>query len=124
MNNVALTGRMGKDIEIRQAGQAIVGEFTLAVKDRDKTSWVDCIAWNKQAEFISDFLGKGLRLELTGRLQQDTWKDKDGNNRSKLKVVVMSIEPIDWKNNENQDNQENQEEFTTMEYTKNSRVPF
>lgn len=97
MNSVNITGRLGRDIEIRSAGQSKVGEFSIAVKDRDNTYWIDCIAWNKQAEFIRDYSGKGLRVEITGKLQQDTWEDQQGSKRSKLKVVVLNVEPIDWK---------------------------
>lgn len=106
MNNVSLIGRLGRDVEITQAGKGIVGKFSLAVADgKEKTYWIDCEAWNKTAELVSQYSGKGLRLGIEGKLIQEVWQDKkDGSTKSRIKVRVSSITIIDFKSNNNSNN--------------------
>ena len=99
MNIVCITGRLTRDIELKysQAGKAI-GKFTIAVEDdfdREKAHFVDCTCFGKTAEFASQYTRKGGRVEVSGRLNLDTW-EKDGEKRSKLAVVVDRLKPIDW----------------------------
>ena len=97
-NQVTLVGRLTRDPETRQVGeqQRAVTSFGLAVntvfsKDKEKTTFVDCEAWGKMAETIGKWCTKGREILVTGRLDLDTWEDKDGNRRSKLKVVVNNF---------------------------------
>lgn len=97
MNITLLVGRLGKNIEIRPAGQHKVGEFSLATSRNGETKWFTCIAWNKQAEFIEKHLGRGLRAVVAGELYDETWEDQQGNEKSRQKLNVLKVEPIDWK---------------------------
>ncbi len=94
-NQVTLVGRLTRDPETRQVGEQerTVTSFGLAVntvfsKGKEKTAFVDCEAWGKTAETIGKWCTKGREVLVNGRLDLDTWEDKDGNRRSKLKVVV------------------------------------
>jgi len=52
----------------------------------------DVEAWDKAAELISEYFSKGSPIHLVGRLKQDRWQDDNGNQRSRVKVVVQSIQ--------------------------------
>lgn len=99
LNQIVIMGRLGKDPEIRrtQSGKA-VASFSLAV-DREKksadgdrvTDWIECVAWEKKAEFAEKYVHKGDNVAVKGRLQIRSWKDKEGNNRKTAEVLVESI---------------------------------
>jgi len=101
LNVVILSGNIGREPETRNAGSSSVTSFAIAVneswKDRDgnkqeRTSWVDVEAWGKTGDMVSQYLGKGAQCTVEGRLQQDTWDDREtGQKRSKLKVVANRV---------------------------------
>ena len=64
---------------------------------REETTYVDCEAWGRTAEVMAQYLSKGKPVFVEGRLKLDQWQDKEGNNRSKLKVVIESFQFIDSK---------------------------
>ena len=79
LNNVVIVGRLTKDVELKQAGESTVANFTLAVdkpynkeKEHPEANWIDCVAWNKTAEFISKYFTKGKKIGVTGSLQTRT----------------------------------------------------
>ena len=100
LNRVVIQGRIGKDIELRhtQSGVSVVS-FSIAV-DRDfkdkatgekTTDWVNVTAWRSTAEFVSKYFSKGRMAVVDGKLQTNTWTDKDRNMRSSLEVVADSV---------------------------------
>lgn len=100
LNSVALTGRFTRDPQVKQAGGSNLAEFSIAVSDRVKrgTEWVDspvfvdCIAWGKTADFVAKNFEKGSGCSLTGKLQLDTWDDKQtGHKRSKMRIVAEKV---------------------------------
>lgn len=93
MNNVSLSGNMTRDIEMRvtQAGKK-VGNLSIAINEgKDKTEYVNLVAWDKTAELIEQYCRKGDRFACTGRLQTSTW-DKDGEKRYKTEVVINTFD--------------------------------
>ena len=100
-NKVILMGNLTRDVELRQTpSQQAVANIGLAVnrsyktregESRDETTFVDCEAWGRTAEVMAQYLAKGRPVLVEGRLKLDQWQDKDGNNRSKLKVVVENF---------------------------------
>lgn len=106
MNSVCLIGRLTRDPEIRTtpAGKT-VGTFTLAVDragDRDDSGsyaagFFDCECWEKQAEILSQYVGKGRQIGIEGRLRLHKWQAQDGANRSKVEIVVSRISFADSK---------------------------
>jgi len=94
INRVIVTGRMGGDLELRYTSKGTaVGEVNVAVTsgfgENEKTNWIGCTFWGKSAEAASQYLGKGRKLVIEGRLEQDEWEDREtGKKRSKTRVVV------------------------------------
>ena len=109
MNKVTLVGRMAKDMELKQTntGKA-VGSFTVAVDRRFKrdgqptADFFNVVAWNKPAELISQYLHKGDRIALNGRLQTRSYDAKDGSKRYITEVVLEEFDFIGSKNDHQQ----------------------
>lgn len=105
LNKVMLMGNLTRDPELRYTpSNTPVATIGLAVNRRwrnqqgeqqEETTFVDCEAWGKTAEVLNQYLKKGRPIFVEGRLRLDQWQDKEGNNRSKLKVVVESFEFLD-----------------------------
>jgi single-strand DNA-binding protein len=106
-NKVILMGNLTRDIELRHtnAGQP-VANLSIAVNRRfktsagemrDETTFIDCEAWGKTAEVMAQYLSKGRPVFVEGKLRLDQWQDQQGQNRSKLKVVVESFQFCDSK---------------------------
>lgn len=105
-NRVILLGNLTRDIEIRhlQSG-TVVGDVGLAVNDRrktaagewvDETSFFDVTLWGRTAEVAAQYLSKGSPMLVEGRLKQETW-EKDGQKRSKVKVICEKMQMIGGK---------------------------
>lgn len=101
LNRVVLIGRLTKDPELRMTKtNAQVASFTLAVNRTYKTngekkedvSFFTCIAWSKTAEVIAQYVKKGQRIGVEGKLQQRSWEDDKGNKRSTVEVVVDNFQ--------------------------------
>lgn len=97
-NKVILMGNLTRDVETRTtpSGQT-VSNFSLAVtrswkgqdgQTQDQTSFINCVAWGKVGEIIAQYVQKGAPLLVSGRLDQRSYQDKDGNNRQAVEVVV------------------------------------
>lgn len=96
-NKVVLMGNLTRDPELRStpSGQQ-VASFSLAVnrtwknangEQQEAVDYVDCNAWGKAGEIISQYMQKGRGILVSGRLQQRSW-EQDGQKRSKIEVVV------------------------------------
>lgn len=98
-NKVILVGNLTRDPQVRYTtGGMAVADVGLAVNRqwfdkqsntrREETTFVDVTLWGRQAEVAGEYLSKGKQVLIEGRLQLDTWDDKEsGQKRSKLKVV-------------------------------------
>lgn len=100
INQVILMGRLTRDPEMRTTttGKSIAS-FSLAV-DRfgqdDQADFFDITAWEKLGELASQYLSKGRRCLVQGRLRQDSWDDKEtGKKRSKVEIVATDITFLD-----------------------------
>ena len=103
LNKVMLIGNCTRDPEIRYTPKGTaVAEIGLAVnrfstneqgERREETTFIDVTLWGRQAEIAGEYLKKGRPVFVEGRLQLDTWDDKQsGQKRSKLKVVGENIQ--------------------------------
>ena len=107
MNKVILIGRLTKDPELNFAagtGTAVT-RFTLAVTrpfKKDETDFINCIAFNKRAEAIAQYLTKGRQLAVTGSIRTGSYDAKDGTKRYTTDIVVDSFEFIGSSKNDNQ----------------------
>ena len=88
MNSVNITGRLTRDPEIRatQSG-ASIARMGIAVDDYQKTNFFNVTAFGKSAEFAEKYLKKGTKIEVTGRLDSNTW-EKDGQKRTDVSVIA------------------------------------
>ena len=102
LNKVMLIGNLTRNPELKHTPSGLaVCEIGLAVnrryrtkegEDREETTFVDCEAWGKQAEVLNQYMTKGKPLFVEGRLKLDTWEDKDGGKRSKMRVVIENFQ--------------------------------
>ncbi|MHC5067168.1 MAG: single-stranded DNA-binding protein [Planctomycetota bacterium] len=104
-NKVIVAGNLTRDPQVRFfANERAVADIGLAVnrrwRDRDgnnqeETTFVDVECWGRTAELVGQYLTKGRGCLVEGRLKLDQWEDKDGNKRSKLKVVADNVQFLD-----------------------------
>lgn len=102
INRVNISGNLTRDPELRQTqgGMAILN-IGVAVNDRRKNqqtgewedvpNFVDCVMFGSRAEKLAQFLSKGTKVAIEGKLRWSQW-EKDGARRSKLEVIVDEIE--------------------------------
>lgn len=91
INSVILTGRLGKAPELKHTqSNTAVTSFSLAVSFDDKTDWIECVAWQKTAEIICQYYGKGDKVCVAGRLQTREY-ESGGVTRKVVEVNVNQI---------------------------------
>ncbi|MEQ8351443.1 MAG: single-stranded DNA-binding protein [Leptospiraceae bacterium] len=108
MNNLSLVildGNLVQDPELKELGnERKVVNFTVAANhgfrskednSREFVSYFNVEAWDKQAGPIAQYLKKGSRVTIEGNLRQDRWKDDEGFNRNKVKIVARNVR-FDW----------------------------
>ncbi len=104
LNQVILMGNLTRDPELRQTpnGQSVVS-FSLALnrsyKDasgewKEVTDYIDIVAWANLAERVAQYLSKGRRCLVQGRLQSRSW-EQDGQKRSKVEVLANDVTFLD-----------------------------
>ncbi|MFO3694441.1 single-stranded DNA-binding protein, partial [Staphylococcus felis] len=94
------------------AGQTQVTNFAMAVDNpfkKDDTSFFEIVAFGKTAELLNNYCGKGSKILIEGNLKQDRFEDKNGNNRSVVRVIANRIEFLDNKNDNQTNNQPQQQ---------------
>ena len=109
INKVILTGRLTKDVELRATPSgANVASFTVAVdgfgRDQNnnpvnQASFINCVAWNTQAKFISTYCKKGSLVALEGRLQTRSYDRKDGTKAYVTEVITERVENLSPRDN-------------------------
>ena len=105
LNKVFLMGNLTRDPQLSYLpSQTPVAEFGLAVnrrwngqdgQPREETTFVDIVAYGRQAETISKYLKKGRPFFVEGRLKLDQWEAQDGTKRSKMRVILEGFQFID-----------------------------
>ena len=104
MNQFNGIGRLTKDIEVKQTSSGkSVAKFTLAINNpynRDETDFINCVVWEKKADNMAKFLGKGSQVGITGRLNVSSYEDKNGNKVWKTEVIVSDFYLIESKKTE------------------------
>ena len=96
VNSVQLIGNLATDVEMREVGEdRKVSNFLLAIDRPGQDAGADFIritAWNRQAEVCSQFLSKGKRVAVDGRLRSSSWEDAEGKKRSAIEVVANTVQ--------------------------------
>ncbi|WP_407453940.1 single-stranded DNA-binding protein [Methanobrevibacter sp.] len=97
-NNVILIGRLttNPDYRVTSKGNPVT-KFSLANSGlgKDDTLFIDCVAFSKTAEVVRQYCNKGQQVCVVGRLQLEKWQDKQtGTNKSKISLLVNSVQMI------------------------------
>jgi single-strand DNA-binding protein len=95
VNVVTLIGNLATDVELKDLGEdRQVANFLLAVNrpGKDEADFVRISTWNKQAELCAQYLAKGRKVGVDGRLRSSSWEDTDGNKRSAIEVVANRVQ--------------------------------
>lgn len=106
-NQVILTGRLTRDPELRStpSGQSVASLSIASNRSRigqdgekiDEVQYFDIVVWAKQAEFVGQYLSKGRKIMVAGRLQNRSWEAQDGTKRYKTEVIAQEINFMDSK---------------------------
>ena len=101
LNQVSVSGNLGADAELRSTrGGTPVLTFALAVNERvkqadgtwgDRASWIDCVLFGTRAQALADWLRKGNKVAVQGRLRTSTW-ERDGVSHKRTEVVVEEVD--------------------------------
>lgn len=102
VNKVILVGNVGKDPEVKYApGGMPVARFSVATsenyKDRndewqERTEWHSVVAWQRLAEIVGEYVRKGAKLYIEGRLQTSSWEDREsGSRKYRTEIVARDI---------------------------------
>ncbi len=96
INKAIIMGRLTRDPELRHTGAGTpVCSFSVAVDngygERRQTDFINCVAWNKTAEFISNYFEKGKMIIVVGRIATRTWEGQDGKKNYATEVVVNEV---------------------------------
>ena len=102
VNKVTLLGNVGKDPEIRStAGGNMVANLTLATSDsqkdaqgnwQERTEWHNLVAFKRTAEIVRDYVKKGSKLYIEGKITNRSWDDKEsGQKRYKTEILVNEL---------------------------------
>ena len=102
VNKVILVGNLGKDPEVKYTPSGVpVAKFSLATNERykdkggewqDRTEWHNIVAWQRLAEIVGEYVKKGSKVYIEGRLQTSSWEDKQsGEKKYKTEIVASDL---------------------------------
>lgn len=121
MNQVNLIGRITKDIELRRAnnGKSVVS-FTLAVNrgfksaDGQDADFISCIVWDKTAENLEKYCGKGSQVAVNGNLRTRTYDNAQGQKVYVTEVICNNVEFLNTKSQQQSNENVSQNNFYDM----------
>jgi single-strand DNA-binding protein len=108
INKVILVGRLGKDPEVRStpSGQT-VAKFSLATDEKftdksgnkqERTEWHNIVAWGRLGEICGQFLKKGRLVYIEGKIQTDSWDDKEsGQKKYRTEIIAAEMKMLERK---------------------------
>jgi single-strand DNA-binding protein len=102
VNKVILVGNIGKDPEVKYTPSGIpVGKFSLATNERfkdkngefqERTEWHNIVAWQRLAEIVGEFVSKGSKVYVEGKLQTTSWNDRQsGEKKYRTEIVARDL---------------------------------
>ena len=114
VNKVILVGHIGNKPEGRYTPSGTsTASFSLATNEswidsenekQERTEWHNIVAWNKLADFATEYLQKGQLIYIEGRMQTRTYKDKEDIQRRITEIVSTAITPLEWKTTDKNEN--------------------
>ncbi len=131
INKAILMGRLTRDPELRHTGSGTpVCSFSIAIDngygENRQTDFINCVAWNKTAEFVNKYFAKGRMIIIDGRISTRTWESQDGKKNYATEVVVNQVSFGDSKkenesdgsaedNNQSEDGEPDDDGLVTLE---------
>lgn len=99
INVVSLVGNLTRDVETRQAGDLTIAEIGIAVSGsikrngewEERPDFFDVVVFGRRADTCAEYLSKGSRIAVSGRLRQERWETENGDKRSKVKIIADQI---------------------------------
>src|SRR5882757_1925329 len=102
VNKVILVGNLGKDPEVKYTPSGVpVAKFSIATNERfkdkagewqDRTEWHNIVAWQRLAEIIGEYVKKGSKIYIEGKLQTSSWEDKQsGEKKDRNEIVAQEV---------------------------------
>lgn len=96
INKAILMGRLTRDPELRHTGTGTpVCSFSIAIDngygENRQTDFINCVAWNKTAEFVSNYFEKGKMIIVIGRISTRSWEGQDGKKNYATEVVASEV---------------------------------
>ena len=124
INKAILMGRLTRDPELRHTGSGTpVCSFSIAIDngfgDNRTTDFINCVAWNKTAEFVEKYFTKGRMIVVVGRIQTRTWEGQDGKKNYATEVVASEVSFGESKRNSD----EGASTFAPMSNTQSASIP-
>ena len=129
MNKVILIGNLGNDPETHYLASGVaVTKFNLATTERytkkdgerqEHTEWHRIVVWGKLAEICGEYLSKGSKAGVEGRIQTNEWEDKEGNKRETKEIIANNVEFLGGNKPK-----ETARGASTKEYEQDDHLPF
>ena len=126
-------GNVGKDPEVKSiSGGTLVANFSITTTDRQKdaagnwqdhTDWTNLVAFGRTAEIVRDYVKKGSKLYVEGKLQTRSW-EKDGQKHYRTAVIVNDLSLLSGRDDENKVSSSKVSETTTAPDIDDSDIPF
>jgi single-strand DNA-binding protein len=102
LNKVMLIGNLGKDPEVKYTPNGTaVAKFSVATNERfkdksgewqDRTEWHNIVAWQRLAEIVGEYIKKGSKVYIEGRLQTSNWEDKQsGEKKYRTEIIAQDL---------------------------------
>lgn len=123
INNVTLVGRLTKDPELRYTPNGVANcRFTLAVNrtfknqnGEQEADFIQCVAWRKAAENLSNFQKKGSLIGIVGRIQTGSFEGQDGKRVYTTEVIAESIQFLESRNSQGNGQEQQQTQQPTQQ---------
>jgi single-strand DNA-binding protein len=123
VNKVILMGNVGQDPDVHQSRDGIVVNLSLATDEsfkvngewRDRTEWHNLVAFQRKAEVVRDYVRKGSKILIEGKLHTEHWDDKQtGEPKSKTKIIVLDLTLLSSSQSQGQSTSHRQEAATAF----------
>ena len=141
VNKAILVGNVGQDPEVKYTPNGTpVAKFSLATNERfkdrsdewqDRTEWHNIIAWQRLAEVVGEYIKKGTKLYIEGKLQTSSWEDRQsGSKRYRTEIVARDIVLLGTHSDEeasdrpNKNGHEHQEAYEPSSEITDEGIPF
>lgn len=101
VNKAILVGNVGKDPEIKYTPSGVaVAKFTVATNEsfkdksgewQSRTEWHNVVAWERLAEIVGEYVHKGTKIYVEGKLQTSSWEDRNGDKKYRTEIVARDL---------------------------------